>query len=126
MQTNLVHWFEIPVSKLKRAQKFYEAVFDCKLEVIQVEESQMQMLQFPMNNDCYGIGGALVQAEDYYPSHNGSLVYFNVEDIDATLKKVVNNKGKTLLPKTAIGEYGFIAHFEDSEGNRVALHSMKK
>jgi predicted enzyme related to lactoylglutathione lyase len=24
----------------------------------------------------------------------------------------------------AIGEYGFIAHFEDTEGNRVALHSM--
>jgi predicted enzyme related to lactoylglutathione lyase len=26
--------------------------------------------------------------------------------------------------RRGIGEYGFIAHFEDSEGNRVALHSV--
>jgi len=25
----------------------------------------------------------------------------------------------------SIGEYGFIAHFQDSEGNRVALHAEK-
>ena len=30
--------------------------------------------------------------------------------------------GKTLLPLTPIGEHGHIAYFEDSEGNRVALH----
>jgi uncharacterized protein len=32
--------------------------------------------------------------------------------------------GKTFLPKTAIGENGFIAHSRDTEGNRVALHSV--
>jgi predicted enzyme related to lactoylglutathione lyase len=28
------------------------------------------------------------------------------------------------MPKTSIGENGFMAHFTDTEGNRVALHSM--
>ena len=32
--------------------------------------------------------------------------------------------GATLMPKTGIGEHGYIAHFQDCEGNRVALHSM--
>jgi predicted enzyme related to lactoylglutathione lyase len=35
------------------------------------------------------------------------------------------NGGKTLLPKKGIGEHVFIAHFEDPEGNRLALRSMK-
>ncbi len=26
------------------------------------------------------------------------------------------------MPRMGIGEHGFIAHFEDTEGNRVALH----
>jgi predicted enzyme related to lactoylglutathione lyase len=31
-----------------------------------------------------------------------------------------------LNPKTSIGEYGFVGHFEDSEaGNRVAVHSRR-
>jgi predicted enzyme related to lactoylglutathione lyase len=36
---------------------------------------------------------------------------------------VAERGGKVLRAKTGIGEYGFVGHFEDSEGNRVALHS---
>ena len=28
------------------------------------------------------------------------------------------------MKKTSIGDHGFIAEFQDTEGNRVALHSM--
>ena len=52
------------------------------------------------------------------------MVYFHVNDIEATLAKIESNGGKTLFPKTGIGEHGFIAHFEDSEGNRVSLHAV--
>ena len=45
-------------------------------------------------------------------------------DIEGTLAKVNANGGQTLMPKTSIGEYGYIAHFQDCEGNRVALHAM--
>lgn len=31
--------------------------------------------------------------------------------------------GKILYPKTAIGELGWVAEFEDCEGNCIALHS---
>ena len=50
-------------------------------------------------------------------------IYFTAPDIEGTLAKVNANGGRTLIPRTSIGEYGFIAHFEDSEGNRLALHS---
>jgi predicted enzyme related to lactoylglutathione lyase len=32
--------------------------------------------------------------------------------------------GTVVLPKTAIGENGFFAIFLDTEGNKVAFHSM--
>jgi predicted enzyme related to lactoylglutathione lyase len=48
-----------------------------------------------------------------------------VDDINAALKKVEEKGGKILNPKNSIGEFGFVAHFEDSEGNRVALHSQQ-
>jgi predicted enzyme related to lactoylglutathione lyase len=46
-----------------------------------------------------------------------------VEDIQETLRGINVNGGRTLMPKTGIGEYGFIAHFEDTEGNRHSIHS---
>jgi len=119
---NPVIWFEIPVVDMERGKAFYEAVFDQKLAVVGMGPRQMAM--FSMEMGVPGIGGALVQEESFVPSYAGTLVYFSVSDITGTLSKVVANKGKTLVPKTAIGEYGFCAYFEDSEGNRIGLHTM--
>jgi predicted enzyme related to lactoylglutathione lyase len=65
----------------------------------------------------------LIRSKTFAPSYAGTMVYFDVDDIDATLARVASIGGKILNPKTSIGEYGFVGHFEDSEGNRVALHS---
>ncbi|MBP2664009.1 MAG: Glyoxalase-like domain containing protein, partial [Firmicutes bacterium] len=71
-----------------------------------------------------GVGGALVKEEHFVPSYAGTIVYFSVSDITGVLNRIVANKGKELIPKTSIGEYGFCAYFEDSEGNRIGLHTM--
>jgi uncharacterized protein len=118
---NPVNWFEIPVKDIDRSKKFYESVFGVKLHV--EEMGPMQMAWFPRADDVTGSAGSLVKAKNYTPSHAGTVVYFSVDDIDGTLLKVETNHGKTLLPKMKIGKYGFIAQFEDTEGNRVALHS---
>lgn len=120
---NVVNWFEIPVSDLDRAKKFYENVLGHELTLN--EMGPLKMAWFPMEQDGTGATGTLIQAESYVPSHQGSMVYFSVPDIEAVLNKVDKNGGKTLNPKMSIGEYGFVAHFEDSEGNRVALHSTQ-
>jgi hypothetical protein len=33
--------------------------------------------------------------------------------------------GKIIRPKISIGDYGFIALAEDSEGNMIGMHSQK-
>lgn len=73
----------------------------------------------------YFITGTLIEAESYVPSYKGTMVYFSVPDIDGVLGRVAEHGGKVVNPISSIGEIGFVAHFEDSEGNRVALHSER-
>jgi predicted enzyme related to lactoylglutathione lyase len=122
-QTNAVNWFEIPVDDLERAKKFYESVLGVELAVNQM--GPLQMGWFPSHEGAPGATGSLVKGEGYTPSHAGSIVYLHVDDVETALGKVNATGGKTLVLKTGIGEYGFIGHFEDSEGNRVALHSNR-
>lgn len=117
---NPVNWFEIPVTDISRARKFYEAIL--QLEIPETEMGPNKMGWFPMEMDRMGAAGTLIQGDGYTPSHAGSLVYLNVDSIDPTLEAITNAGGKTLVPRTSIGEHGFIAHFEDTEGNRIALH----
>jgi len=119
---NIANWFEIPVKDLGRARKFYEKAFDVELSF--EEMGNIKMAMFPFAQDAPGAAGTLIQGPSYEPSHAGTVVYFSVDDIDETLRRITANGGKTLLPKKSIGQYGFIAQYEDTEGNRLALHSM--
>jgi len=123
IKTNPISWFEIPVRDVGKARKFYENVFDTQLTLEDMDGFNMAF--FPMTENAPGAAGMLIKGETYEPSHAGTIVYFSVEDIEETLRRINANGGKTLLPKKSIGEYGFIAHFEDTEGNRLALHSVK-
>ena len=124
--TNIVNWFEIPTQDLERARKFYEHVFNTKLQELQ-GTSTTKMLMFPGNHAHAGAMGTLIHSETILPSQHGTVVYFHCQDLSEELGRVEANNGKILLPKTAIGdgENGYIAHFSDTEGNRVALHSEK-
>ena len=117
---NPVNWFEIPVSDMARAKQFYERVLE--FELSENEMGPRKMAWFPMEMGAAGATGSLIEGEGYRPSYDGSLVYLHVDKIDPTLAAINAAGGKTLMPRTSIGEHGFIAHFQDSEGNRVALH----
>jgi uncharacterized protein len=119
---NPVTWFEIPVNNMDRAKKFYEAVFEVELSLNDL--GGVLMAWFPMHPGAPNAMGTLIKEKSYTPSHSGTLVYFSTPDIEAALARVNANGGKTLNPKMSIGQYGFVGHFEDTEGNRVALHSM--
>ena len=117
---NHVNWFEIPVNDMSQAKKFYEAAFE--VEITESEMGPKLMGFFPMEMERMGSAGCLVKSEGYKPSHEGTVVYIHVDKIDETLEAISKAGGKTLMPRMSIGEHGFIAHFEDCEGNRVALH----
>jgi uncharacterized protein len=113
-----VYYFEIPVNDLDRAIAFYSAVFGCELERIDVDGNQMA--NFPRLEGA-GASGALAKGDSYTPGTQGVRVYFDTESIDDTLAKVIAAGGKVLYPKTPIGELGWVAEFNDSESNCIAL-----
>ena len=121
---NVVNWFEIPVSDLDRASKFYSKVLGGDLQ--QQEMQGITMAFLPMEGD--GVGGALCKGEGYKPSgENGALLYLNGgEDLSGPLSKVEEAGGKIIMEKTKItDDIGYMAVFFDSEGNRIAFHSPK-
>jgi predicted enzyme related to lactoylglutathione lyase len=123
MKTNPVGWFEIYVQDLDRAKKFYESVFQLKLE--KLNGPGMDMWAFPMEMDLWGAGGALVKMEGFPSGGNSTLVYFSCEDCSIEESRVVEFGGRIQQKKTSIGEYGFISLVFDTEGNMVGLHSLK-
>jgi hypothetical protein len=114
-----VYYFEIPVSDLERAITFYSAVFGCELERVDVDGNQMA--NFPSSEAGSGASGALAKGDSYIAGTQGVRVYFDTESIDETLANAVAAGAKVLYPKTSIGELGWVAEFEDSEGNCIAL-----
>jgi predicted enzyme related to lactoylglutathione lyase len=122
---NAINWFEIPVNNYERAKKFYSEILDLEIMDHDMGDKKMKYGIFPYDMENGGIGGAIVEMEEMKPSMNGSTVYLNGgDDLSAPLSKIETAGGKIFMPKTDIQENGFIAQFTDTEGNRVALHSM--
>jgi hypothetical protein len=122
--THSINWFEIPVLDFARAKKFYETLYGAEIMEMPHPTYKYGMLPADMQNG--GVGGGLVQGEGFEPSTKGTIVYLNGgEDLSTPLSKVENAGGKIIMPKTSIGGNGFMAQFIDTEGNRIALHSMK-
>lgn len=120
----MVVWFEIPVSDMDRAKAFYEKVFDLRIEVVNFGD--LLMGWFPNKGPESGATGTLIKQDTYIPSQEGTLVYFLSDDVSIEMGKIEQAGGSIYQKKTKISdEYGFMAAFIDSEGNRVALHSQQ-
>lgn len=119
---NMINWFEIPVTDFNRAKKFYETMLGIQLE--RIEMHGMVMGFFPA--DGQNVSGAIVQGEDQKPSTDGSTLYLNGgEDLSGALNRAKGAGATVIVPKTQISpEQGYFAMFIDTEGNRIALHSI--
>lgn len=121
--SNPVGWFDIYVSNLDRAKKFYETVFNLQLTDLPIEWGKQSL--FPYNHESANISGALVEKADFMSNGNNTVVYFETEDCTTEEKRIEEMGGKIVRPKMSIGDFGFISLFIDSEGNTIGLHSQK-
>lgn len=128
MKNNPVGWFEIYVQDMPRAKAFYEAVFQGTLQALNNPDRErfvdMEMWAFPMSMEASGAAGALVKMAGC-PSGGSTLVYFSCEDCAVEAARALAHGGQMFRPKTSIGDHGFIAMVQDTEGNMIGLHSFR-
>ncbi len=124
---NAINWFEIPATDFERAVAFYSTVLGTEIQ--KAEFMGEPQAFFPMDQaDRTSVGGAIVKSERLTPSMTGSLIYLNlgtVENLEQALGRVESSGGKLLMPRTDIGEPGFIGMIQDTEGNSIGLHALK-
>lgn len=121
--TPVMAYFEIPVSDMERAMAFYSSVLGLTLTRETVDGYDMALFAGP--EDGNGAFGALAKGDVYVPSKSGPILYFRVSSIDAVLARAAAAGASVLYPKKDIGELGYVAEIEDSEGNRIALSELK-
>ncbi|MFT3772901.1 MAG: VOC family protein [Minicystis sp.] len=123
MRSHPIHWFEIFVSDLDRAVRFYETVLGIALRRGAEDGHPMALFASAVED---GVGGALVQRPGREPTEQGATVYLDADGkLDACLLRVERAGGRVVLPRTDIGAPGFIALVRDTEGNLVGLHSRR-
>ena len=120
---NAINWFEIPVSDIDRAQRFYEAVLARTLRRETMGDQVLAVFPYDEPN----AGGCLL-ADANKPAANGQGVRIYLDctpSIDAALKRVETSGGAVVVAKTALPPgMGFFAHMRDTEGNVVGLHAL--
>ena len=123
--SNSLNWFEIPVTDLARAKKFYESVFSVQLTDMG-EMNGKTITSFPAENGNGKASGGLVQSPAHKPSKDGAVIYLNANpDIQPVIDRIESSGGKVEVAKTLVNpEIGYTALFIDSEGNKVGLHAQ--
>ncbi len=122
-KANSLNWFEIPATDIARAKAFYENIFTIQMH--EMEMGEMKVAFFPAEPKSGKANGCIAKSTMHKPSTEGSVIYLNANpEMSNVLGKIEAAGGKVVLPKTAIGPNGFMAHFIDTEGNKVALHSQ--
>lgn len=119
---NLINWFEIPATDFNRAVSFYKAILRIDIKESEIFGTKMGFLP----SDGKNVSGAIVKGDDYEPATNGLLAYLNGgHDLQIILDRVEPSNGKIIVPKTQISpEMGYFGMFIDTEGNKMAVHSM--
>jgi predicted enzyme related to lactoylglutathione lyase len=107
----LVH-FELPAKDADRAQSFWSGLFGWSFSDSGMPEIDYRMVRTGQNQ-----GGAVYKSED---GKRGPIVYFDTDDIDASIKKA-RDLGGEAEDKSPIPGIGWFAHCKDPEGNEFSL-----
>lgn len=122
---NAISWFEIPTSKLDRAQTFYEVVLGKPMRCEDIGPSKGAVFAYDKESD--GVGGVLMMGPTApAQSSGGVLIYLDATpSLDAALERIVVAGGHVVLPRQTLPPgMGFFAHITDLDGNRVGLHAL--
>jgi len=108
---------ELSTDDVKKAKKFYGSVFAWKL-------NDMPAMAYTMIDVSGGVGGGL-QKKQMPEQPAAWLPYVQVDDVKATMAKVLKGGGKAVLEYQEIGDMGSIGIFTDPQGATLGVWAAK-
>ncbi|MEI2464483.1 VOC family protein [Niallia taxi] len=121
----LVH-FEIHVSDMDRAKKFYGEVFGWTFQDWTEYAGMPYFGAVTGKEEELGINGALMQrqgpAPDSTQALNGFACTMGVENYEQSEAKILENGGTIALPKYALPGMAWQGYYKDPEGNIFGIH----
>ena len=114
---NEICHFEIGTRNMEKAREFYTHLFAWDIEVD--PKTSYAIIHTRKDPD-----GGFFTAPPEIPL--GVNIYFLVDAIDFTLKKVKELGGKVIRPKTEVYGMGWFAMFQDPENNVIGIWENEK
>jgi len=111
MPGQIVH-FELPSANVDREAGFWGGLFG-----YQIGPSTMEGFDYRMFQASESQGGAVMPSDK---AGQGLIVYFDTDDIDASIAKV-KELGGTAGDKQPVPTHGWFAACSDTEGNAFSL-----
>jgi hypothetical protein len=120
MSGRVVH-FEIPFDDGDRARAFYAQAFGW--HVMPLPDMGYTLVMSGPSGDQGPsepgfINGGMMQRQQPFTAPN---IVIDVENLEDALKAVNDAGGSTVAERQAVGDMGFTAYFQDTEGNLVGL-----
>ncbi|KAH8819257.1 hypothetical protein F5884DRAFT_8130 [Xylogone sp. PMI_703] len=127
-------WIEIPSINLEASKKFYSSVFpnwSFSPDIKGDEPHRVITMRFADESCINTLSGGIVEFSPECKSSEqtngiGDTVYYFVDDIDETAKRIQAAGGRSAGEKTPEGKKAFYQYFKDVDGNRFGLYEMKK
>lgn len=117
-----VNYFEIPATKMDRAEKFYADAFGWKISPVEGMEYAMlgasDMDNNGMSKEVGAISGGIGRKGGQLKH---PVIHIQVDDVDKALERIEDLGGKVVQKKTPMGQGMFYAYFEDTEGNVLGV-----
>ena len=123
--SRVVH-FEIQVDDLERAKQFYAEVFGWTYEDYGAMTGTPYWGITTGPGDQPGINGGILQRPVPAPGpEQGTNAYvctMQVDDYDATERRILDAGGQVALPKAALAGMAWQGYYLDTEGNTFGIH----
>jgi len=125
MPDKVVH-FELPADNLERAQRFYHESFgwsmnpETGVQYTMVGTTEVDP-QTRRPKEPGAINGGMLKRQD--PIRQ-PVITINVASIDEAAKKIERAGGKVIRKRQPVGQAGFAAYFQDTEGNVLGLWEL--
>jgi len=106
-----------PVTDMKRSRQFYEDVLGLKTTS---EMGSGNWIEYDIGAATFAIGAY----PDWKPSENGTMVAFEVDDLDAEMARL-KTRGVTIVMDTFDTPVCRFAMISDPDGNKIIIHKRK-